>query len=225
MGRQPFGTALPLGGGDDKINAPVVSRRYPWMECPSCGLAGERKSYNPGSSNTFYSLRETRRSNYFFCFYEGDLPWRHYSSDIRQGVFGVQESATMGGVSDGLSNTFLCGEACGGPYKTHWLYGPWGLAGAWTCCMGRAISERSVNPVNFTSAHHYRRWELNHDWEDDYGVVYHGQTYAWVFNSLHPGGAQFCFGDGATRFIRNEIDVYAWWRLNYCHDNEMVSEY
>jgi prepilin-type N-terminal cleavage/methylation domain-containing protein len=223
---------MPVGGGSDLINYQVVSKRYPWMECPSCGVAGEQRSYQTGNTDYYYALRETRRTNYFFCagyFAESNLPWRYYGAlDIRVGVFGAEGSATMGGVSDGLSNTFVSGEACGGSqYKTSWVYGPWGLAGAWTCCAGRAISDRSVNPVHCTNPVNYRRWKLNADWDSGTTPMtyYPGQTYAWVFNSSHPGGAQFCLGDGSVRFVRNEIDYYSWWRLNYCRDAEPVGQY
>ena len=50
-------------------------------------------------------------------------------------------------------------------------------------------------------------------------------TYAWGFNSLHPAGAQFCMGDGATKFIEATGDIETWLRLNFIHDGEPVENF
>jgi hypothetical protein len=41
---------------------------------------------------------------------------------------------------------------------------------------------------------------------------------------MHPGGAQFCMGDGATRFLSESLDLLTWTRLNYAHDGEPIDE-
>lgn len=49
--------------------------------------------------------------------------------------------------------------------------------------------------------------------------------YAWVFGSLHPGGAQFVFSDGNTRLISEDADYELFCRLNYIHDGEPIADF
>ena len=55
------------------------------------------------------------------------------------------------------------------------------------------------------------------DFSHDYSV-YTGRSYACVFNSLHPGGANFTFGDGSGRFLSETIDWRTYAKLGYIHD-------
>ena len=69
------------------------------------------------------------------------------------------------------------------------------------------------------------RYKINQDWYNaTQGTQFPGRSYAWVANSLHPGGAQFCMGDGSTRFLSQSLDLYTWLRLNYSHDGEPIME-
>ncbi|MGN6543676.1 MAG: H-X9-DG-CTERM domain-containing protein, partial [Aureliella sp.] len=48
---------------------------------------------------------------------------------------------------------------------------------------------------------------------------------AWVFNSLHTGGAQFVFGDGSVHFLTESLDYTTFCRLAYIHDGQSVSNF
>ena len=129
------------------INDVVTGSRMEWLECPSCGAAGEGpSSFYPGNYQYFYMRRTAYRTSYLFAtgtMTDYSVPHRVYQSNIRQGTFGNDGAQTMAGVTDGLSNTIAIGEACGGSNKTSTHYGPWGLDGLHTCCHMYVVSYSS----------------------------------------------------------------------------------
>jgi prepilin-type N-terminal cleavage/methylation domain-containing protein/prepilin-type processing-associated H-X9-DG protein len=215
-------TGLPLFG-PDTVNEPIYSQRFAFLECPSAPTVGERSS----TTHSFYTRRNAPRANYLFStgvFTDSNGQFERFNGDIRQGMYGNNGAARISQVVDGTSNSIAFGEATGGArHKTSSSYGPWGLTGCHTCCHGRIYSNNSSPPIAITSALDYNRWGINADWVNTAGTVYAGRSYAWVFNSLHPGGANFAFGDGSTRFISETIDKITYCRLGYIHDREPVT--
>ena len=214
---------------DDTINAPVYSRRYAFLECPSSSAAGERSNYQPNTPGQYYSRRNAYRTSYLFSsgvFTDYNRDYGAYRGDIRQGMFGNNGAATFKAVADGLSNTIAVGESTAGtPEKTSGHYGPWGLTGTHTCCHGRIVSHRASTPIGFSGVNaqrDQRRFGINASFENTAGTVYKGRTYAWVFSSVHEGGAHFVFGDGATKFLSENMDILTLCRLGYIHDHEPV---
>lgn len=212
----PYG--MPVAGVD-AANLPVVRRRIPLLECPSSPAAGESMTHLPGTTS-FYSLREAKRTNYFFSTggttdYDG--PWRTYADDIRQGVFGNDGAADFAAITDGSSHTLCLGEGSGGRHKLAAVYGPWGLSGAHTAVHGYTPSS-SPDELNVaTSTIPFGAdWNINRPFQNDPLK----RTYAWVFNSLHPGGAQFAFCDGSDKFISQGVDYLVLCQLAYLHDRQ-----
>ncbi len=223
-GSNPYG--LPLQGNDAGVtNAPVTSARVAELECPSSPTAGETSSSNPGGQG-FYDRDEARRTNYLFAtgvFTDYNAPWKAYGGDIRRGMFGNDGAAKIRDIKDGTSNTIAIGESIGGTYKTSTSYGPWGLQGLHTCCHGRVVSNSTTAvAVANTNVNSYERdWSINSAWQgrDD------GKTYAWVFGSVHTGGAQFLMADGSSRFISENIDYRTFVLLNYIRDGQPIGEF
>ena len=229
-----------LSGGVTKlltgyqINGEVTGQRFDWMECPSCDVAGEGPTdYYPGTysgDNSFYSLYHAYRTSYLFAsgvLTDYNQAYRYYTPYIYQGMFGGDQGARMSMASDGLSNSIAIGEACGGMHKTSTIYGPWGLDGTHTCCHGRVYGSRATPPVGYNTAAELatgKNYTINCDYVTP-TYTFWNRTYAWGFNSLHPGGAQFAMGDGSARFIQETIDIYTWLRLNFIHDGETVGEF
>ena len=110
--------------------------------------------------------------------------------------------------------------------KTSTAYGPWGLQGIHTCCHGRVFSAWSDgrdfirNHPSYTplSPQYAKDWSINATWRGDP----QNKTYAWVFNSAHPTGAQFTLCDGSTTFLNETIDYEVLLKLAYIHDGEPV---
>ena len=223
----PYG--LPIVNLNDAINQPVYSQRLKALECPSSPVGGEAMTRNVNTPSDFYSMNNARRTNYLFAtgvFTDYDQPWMNLSADVRQGAFGNDGAANMAAITDGTSNTIAIGEATGGRHKLSTVFGPWGLNGTHTCCHGRVVSLRSDTVVNSSGITAYtsveaRDWGINGPYQGNTQK----QTYAWVFNSVHPGGAMFVFADGSTHFLSQTMDYGTFLRLNYIHDGMPTGDY
>ena len=223
----PYG--MPIAAGSDTVNAPVTSLRMKWLECPSSPVAGEDSSsqggnMTPGNPGLFYSANAGKRSNYFFntgSMTDYSAWWSYYNTDIRQGVFGNDGAANMAAVTDGTSNTIAVGEGSGGRHKISPLFGPWGLSGTHTSVHGYTPSGSTTALDATTTAAYQSSWNINSPYNNDALK----RTYAWVFNSLHPGGAQFVLADGSVRFIPQTITYLTFCRLTYLHDGSPVGNY
>ena len=72
---------------------------------------------------------------------------------------------------------------------------------------------QSVNLQRYTND-----WHINAVWRGDVKR----RTYAWVFNSHHPGGAQFVNCDGSVKVLPETMDYLTFCRLNYIQDGDSV---
>lgn len=210
---------MPIAG-TATVNSEIVGTAIPILECPSDVAAGQLSTFAPDSTHV-YSRRNARRTSYLFAtgrYTDWDVTWSETARDIRRGMFGNNASARVQDMRDGASNTIAIGESHGGlTRKVSEHFGPWGLTGTHTSCHGRVVSDSadSVSPVHFTDT----RWTLNGDWDGT------GRSYAWGFNSTHPGGASFVLGDGSVRFLSETIDYRLFCLLNYLQDGQVVSDF
>ena len=206
----------------------MYNARIAGLECPSFPYQGEVSNYDPGTTS-FYSRRNAYRTNYMFSsgvFTDYNGEYSAYGADIRQGAFGNDGAATFAAILDGTSNSIALGEAWGGTkYKTSTHYGPWGMTGTHTCCHGRVVSlsttDISVVEMSPTSGNFWKNWTVN----GPYPGRADGKTYAWSFNSGHPGGAEFAFADGSVHFLSETLDYSTLLRLAYIHDGQPVAGY
>jgi hypothetical protein len=223
----PYGIARAGGSDNGLTNLPITSMRLGVLECPSDPSAGEEITDDP-TGTSFYSRNKAKRSSYFLAtgvFTDYDASYRATSADVRRGMFGNDGAARMADISDGTSNSIAIGEGSGGKFKTATQYGPWGLNGTHTSIHGRVVQSVSSTAVNATSftATDARDWTINAAWGGT--VTNPKKSYAWVFNSQHTGGAQFLLGDGAVKFLSENIDYLTFLRLNYIADGNPVGEF
>jgi prepilin-type processing-associated H-X9-DG protein len=88
-------------------------------------------------------------------------------------------------VTDGLTNTFMVGECIG------------------SLCITQNFATQcwatTAHPINFMNQdlmdNRPSRTPWNPRWDESIG-----------FRSFHPGGAQFCMGDGSVKFVSETID-------------------
>ncbi|EMI17251.1 protein containing DUF1559 [Rhodopirellula maiorica SM1] len=131
-------------------------------------------------------------------------------------------------VIDGLSNTLMLGEAEPDPElasiastaenansgrKDHWAIGgddfdnwegtDWSEMGGST-----AVQINYPKPIDIPTADDSPEWG----------------AYEVSFSSQHPGGAQFCYGDGSVRFLTESIDQILFSALGTRDGGEVVSE-
>jgi hypothetical protein len=216
----PYGHAI-ANGTTDATNDGVYNTRLEVLECPSHPEAGIESTVGSGGTG-FYSRLKAKRTSYLFSagyYSDYESPYETKNGNRQQGAFGNDGAARIANITDGTSNCILVGEAASGRYKTSGEYGPWGMTGTHTCCHGIVQVGTVTNNVLAPTALERSRWGINQPWEGDI----QGRTYAWVYGSLHPGGAQFTLCDASTRFIAQTIDFNTWARLNYIHDREPVS--
>lgn len=221
--------------GNDTMNVAVTSSRYTFLECPSHDKAGEQRSNQAGTED-LYSMRNARRTSYLFCsghFADMNSPYDNMlNRRLRNlGAFGGDGAARIDGVVDGTSNVIAVGESHGGPgHKIDDNYGPWGLTGTGTCCMGKFGVTNAENtaligvPIRsgttYTSVE-VGRYQINSAYDNDA----QGRSGPYTFRSRHPGGAQFAFCDGSVHFLTETTDYGTLIRLALLADGEPVGEY
>lgn len=212
--------------GNDTINQPIYSRRYSLLECPSHTDAGQARTLNPGT-NELYSMRDAKRTSYFFSAGQYTDDNSNYSNLAARrlrgiGAFGNDGGAKFGDITDGTSNAIAIGESRGGRTKASADWGPWGLNGTRTCCMGVVMADNNTavpgTPITF-NASHVRDYHINSSYNNDA----QRRQFAWTFGSQHPGGAQFTMCDGSVTFLSNSLDYLTLIRLAYILDGEPVS--
>jgi prepilin-type processing-associated H-X9-DG protein len=175
----------------------------------------------------FYSRRNAIRTSYFFStgiYTDYDARYDSLNSDIRQGAFGNDGAAKLAQITDGTSNSIATGEGAGGRFKTSTSYGPWGLTGTHTCCHGRVVSTLNANGALAPTVTDQQSWTINAIWPANAGNGLR-QSYAWAFNSLHTGGAQFAFADGSVHFLSESLDYLTFVKLAYIHDGNPLGEF
>jgi prepilin-type N-terminal cleavage/methylation domain-containing protein/prepilin-type processing-associated H-X9-DG protein len=130
----------------------------------------------------------------------------------------------MADVTDGLTNTIVIGEGLVEQMEFQRFGNSWGWAGYNSVSQGQTI--QPINwPINGKS--------VGSGWVDcnasctALGVAPANCIWnwhvTWGFKSNHPGGVNFCFGDGSVRFISQSIDMRTYQYLGCRNDDQVVS--
>jgi len=221
----PYGVPLAGGATTSDRNQPIYNQKLTVYTCPSDPLDGQLVVSGANNSGDFYERNEVRRSNYLFATGEytdySDDYGAYLGSNANLGAFGNDGAAKFRDMIDGTSNCIVVGEAKQG--STSSAYGPYWGAGAHTCCHGRTPSSQSPSTVNGgTFPTGIRYGAINFD-NNNNGT---GLQYAWQFGSHHVGGGQFLMGDGAVRFISENIDYFnTFVPLNRIKDGKVIGEF
>ena len=64
-----------------------------------------------------------------------------------------------------------------------------------------------------------RDWHINAAWRGRAD----GKSYAWVFRSQHPGGAQFVFCDGSVHMLNETMDYFTFCSMCFISDTNSVT--
>jgi len=216
----PYGATV---AGTDMENDTLYNTALSVLECPSHPESGFVSDYDAGGTS-FYARRKAIRTSYLFSTgstTDYSAAYDTYNGYIYQGVFGNDGAARFAALTDGTSNTIALGEGAGGRFKTSSHYGPWGMTGTHTCCHGYVPSYSSSTLSTAYADIYSPNWNIN----EDYNADPDKRSYAWVFNSLHPGGAEFAFADGSVHFLAETIDYLTLQRLAYIHDGQPTGDF
>ena len=206
------GTTIQTSG-----NAFVVSRRLASLLCPSdngnkhyTGNDTTYGIYSNGSSAGFQGAK----TNY-------DFSVQRYSSSISiwsttglttRRMFGLYSSCNMRDITDGTSNTVAVAETTldvkNGVGQT-WGYSKW---------VGNGVDLAALAINDFGDCCSWTTppfQNLSKTQLRDWGLV----------GSLHKGGAQVLMGDGAVRFLSQNMNATTRQRLAYISDGQVLGEF
>jgi prepilin-type processing-associated H-X9-DG protein len=143
--------------------------------------------------------------NYALCSGTNGPPGTFWTAHkyANDGAFVYMRRFPVRKFADGLSSTFFVGEAI----ETHTLNG----ALVWNLGYRHSSLRSTVNPINTPNGFPI------------YSNLYNRQMNA-AFQSKHPGGAQFVFGDGHVEFVNESISQTAYNALATRAGQESIPE-
>lgn len=196
--------------GNPDLNATVSKTPLEVLTCPSDNGA---KYY--GSANQYYSISLTQtggyRSNYDFCTHYNEYYYDHYVAKAlapsQRPLFGGDTSFGIRDITDGASNTAMMAEQTREKYN--------GAIGGWSYrCHVNVGIDLAWNPINM--------WIYN----NTPSTYLYGRLGQWATaGSLHVGGCHILMGDGAVRFISENINSTTRQYLNTIADNQPIGEF
>jgi prepilin-type N-terminal cleavage/methylation domain-containing protein len=202
---------------DADTNYPIVSTKLQVLLCPS-----DPNPLNYGSMNQYYSVSGTNPGgmrtnydfnvNYFEYYYEGYglSPALTGWPDSQRATFAANSSPKLEDIKDGTSNTLLVTETIRNVYNGQ--PPAWGHGGHVQVGIALDISwTLGINVWTYPGA------------PASYQI---GRLANWASpGSLHTGGCHGLLGDGAVRFISQNISNQTLLNLHYCRDNNPVGDF
>ena len=199
MGPSSYSGSNPVMTGN--TNPTNTDVELPVFVCPS-----DVPNPVPNVSSGAYARINGKRTSYAFAVHTYDNNFRvNYTSSntAAKGAFGTNGAAIINHIKDGTSNTmFMCETPL---RKTSSSYGP--LWNQWTYTQGIAPGAYGIN-VNYVS-----------------GTTQYDYVYAFRAGSAHVGGMHILMGDGAVRFISENVDLATVRALVSIDGGEIVSEF
>ena len=210
--KNPNGT--PAGSSDTNGNAAVRATQVEAFFCPS-DTAPRTSTHYPLYAVTDYDFVVDRRDNTYCNFWRDGLKYGATFFPPRWRISGENSRTSFGMITDGSSKTFLFAETttnqgCNGPDNG------WAI---------RAYLMVGIDPGSSP---------LNSWMNISPGTTQcfpglpnpprHGRLGDWAYaGSLHPGGAQFVFADGSTRFVSESVPQVILNQLSNMSDGQSPS--
>jgi prepilin-type N-terminal cleavage/methylation domain-containing protein/prepilin-type processing-associated H-X9-DG protein len=185
----------------DPPNSTVRAYGMSILLCPSDSANNARVATGPGGATI-------ANNSYAACHHDVEAP----IDATNHGVFYLNSHTRIEDVDDGSSNTIFVGEKLNTPSDLGWMSGtratlrntgtPTGgwRARGWGGNVGPAVSNNTGAAQNADLA-----------------------TYVGGFGSRHSGGANYLFGDGSVKFLKDSISPRVFQCLGNRSDGELVS--
>ena len=200
----------------------------PSSPCPITGLPGTEQGWSGGNPQLIdyvsiggaYPDPAGRANVVSTSNYDGG----YYGAN---GMMGVFQCTNISSATDGSSNTLIVGE--NSDYTTSGstrvdirsnYYGAWG---GFTIGQSPPSNPWSGAPDTWSTGITTVRWPINTQGTPA------GAVHTWEANlplrSAHVGGAHVLMGDGATRFLSNNLDLNTLLRLSSKDDGQIIGEF
>jgi prepilin-type processing-associated H-X9-DG protein len=205
-------------GGKDATQAQEIkvlicaSDRLPERVVVVRGTESSKPEWSHGS----YGMSSYGGNGGLRTFHAGPAP--DYPRLSRDGIFSVDSSIRLAQVTDGTSNTFLFGERYhldpqhGLQKAIHWPgispLTSWGMWG-WVAVGTSQVTLSTPAPINYRVP--------------PGGDALTVENRYCVFGSGHPGGANFAFADGSTKFVCDTLPLATLQALSTRSGGEVAS--
>jgi prepilin-type N-terminal cleavage/methylation domain-containing protein/prepilin-type processing-associated H-X9-DG protein len=176
-------------------------------------------SLNAYAQSSYAAMAGTHDVHRWYCGcptsppYTGSCPAAGIVEIVSDGAFFKNRVRTVAGITDGTSNTIFFGE------QARFRNDPEPWLGTWSRVGHFSSTPTGVTrpTVLATSAPRINANLLVPNAPATYSIT--GDTDSWLFDgksiqmgqfgfrSQHPGGANFLFGDGSVRFLKESIDI------------------
>lgn len=197
----------------------------PSSPCPTTGTAGTEQCWSGGNPQLIdyvsiggsYPDPAGRANVVSTSNYDGG----YYGAN---GLMGVFQCVNISSATDGTSNTLILGEnsdfTTNGTTKIDIRSNYYG---AWAGFTGPSSNPWSGAPDSWSTGITTVRWPINTQGTPA------GAVHTWEANlplrSAHVGGAHVLMGDGATRFLSNNLDLNTLLRLSSKDDGQIIGEF
>lgn len=229
----------PVLGGWPNANTVVMQEVVPAFLCPSDPVDGLLSN----SDANHYLATNAGRTNYLPC--GGSRGWgdNNFWSNLAnasrtmpngtpgvydRGAFGFNGAAKFKDITDGLSSTFLFGEARQNPGTDtkHGIEGSHAAAwGSYTWVSNFIAVHPNSNSNHINNVRYHINGPRDVPGMTGSAAVLRVRHHGGAASSAHPGGAHFLLADGGVTFISETIDIHPYAYLNYIADTQDIGEF